>query len=73
MQVLDRFVRTRARASQLGPVDPLAPGAEPSDKHSRLARYADGRNNAAADTSSRLRHARLLPAHGRMMLTSALS
>jgi deoxyribodipyrimidine photo-lyase len=32
----------------------LTPGAEESDKHSRLAAYADGRNRADRDTSSRM-------------------
>jgi deoxyribodipyrimidine photo-lyase len=53
-QILSRFVYTQSRASQLGLVDPLNPGAEPSDKHSRLMAYADGRDRADRDTSSRL-------------------
>jgi deoxyribodipyrimidine photo-lyase len=53
-QILSRFVYTQSRASQLGLADPLNPGAEPSDKHSRLMAYADGRDRADRDTSSRL-------------------
>ncbi|KAL0949422.1 hypothetical protein HGRIS_009483 [Hohenbuehelia grisea] len=54
LEMLQRFLRTKARPSQLGPVDPLAPGAEESDKKSRVAVYQDGRNRADIDSSSRL-------------------
>lgn len=54
-KVLDRFLRTKARGAQLGAVDPLAAGEEESQKRSRLLDYAEGRNRADRDTSSRLR------------------
>jgi deoxyribodipyrimidine photo-lyase len=53
-QILHRFVYTRSRTAQLGPADPLTPGAEVDSKHSRLLSYADGRNRADRDTSSRI-------------------
>lgn len=54
MQVLDRFLHTKTRASQVGDCSPLSSGAEKSDQHSRVKDYADGRNRADTDTSSRL-------------------
>ncbi|CAK5275506.1 unnamed protein product [Mycena citricolor] len=55
-------VASKARAigdpigsSQLGAVDPLAKGAEESDKRSRLAVYGDERDRADRDTTSRIR------------------
>lgn len=56
-QVLRRFLETKARSSQLGPVSPLAKDAQPGDskkKDSRIAAYADGRNEADKDTTSRM-------------------
>ncbi|KAJ3558371.1 hypothetical protein NM688_g965 [Phlebia brevispora] len=57
-EMLDRFLRTKARTSQLGAVDPLAPGAsEPTrspEKGSRVAKYKDARDHVDADTTSRL-------------------
>lgn len=54
--MLDRFLHTKARSSQLGEVPPLSEGAEASDKDSRAKKYADGRNHTDMDTSSRLRY-----------------
>ena len=62
LQMLHRFLRTKARSSQLGAVDPLAKGAtEPtknSNKDSRIGRYKDARDRVDADTTSRLRFVR---------------
>lgn len=58
IQILERFVTTKERSSQIGDSSPLAPDAEPasssSSSLSRLDGYADGRNRADRDTSSRL-------------------
>ncbi|KAH8118312.1 hypothetical protein DFH11DRAFT_1686509 [Phellopilus nigrolimitatus] len=54
MQMLDRFLHTKARAEQLGEVSPLTGGAETSEKDSRVKRYSDGRNHVDMDTTSRL-------------------
>ncbi|OBZ70312.1 Deoxyribodipyrimidine photo-lyase [Grifola frondosa] len=57
-QMLDRFLHTSARTSQLGATDPLADGAKaPSkspDKESRVGKYKDARDRVDADTTSRL-------------------
>lgn len=55
-KILDRFLRTKARGSQLGSVNPLIGGAEESPKRSRLINYSEGRNRADRDTSSRIRY-----------------
>ncbi|EIW82091.1 hypothetical protein CONPUDRAFT_53990 [Coniophora puteana RWD-64-598 SS2] len=52
--VLSRFLRTKARASQLGEVDPLLEGAEESDRKSRLKEYGNARDRVDKDTTSRL-------------------
>lgn len=58
-QMLQRFLRTKARSSQFGAVDPLAKGAtEPvknPNKDSRIGKYKDARDRVDADTTSRLR------------------
>lgn len=54
MQVLERFLHTKSRPSQLGAVDPLAPNAEDSQKHSRVVDYKDGRDKGDRDSTSRL-------------------
>lgn len=41
--ILDRFLRTKGRKSQIGMVDPLSAGAERHDKHARGMLYKDGR------------------------------
>lgn len=57
--MLQRFLRTKARSSQLGAADPLAKGAaEPQKnpiKDSRIGKYKDARDRVDADTTSRLR------------------
>ena len=40
--------------SQLGTTDPLADGAEISDKRSRILMYAENRDSGDQDTTSRL-------------------
>ncbi|KAJ7684059.1 DNA photolyase, FAD-binding/Cryptochrome [Mycena rosella] len=52
--ILHRFIRTKSRSCQLGAVDPLAPGAEDSDKRSRIAVYDAERDRADRDTTSRI-------------------
>ncbi|KAL5530213.1 PHR1_2 [Sanghuangporus sanghuang] len=54
MQMLDRFLHTKARSSQIGEVSPLSDGAEASDKNSRIKEYSSARNLADMDTTSRL-------------------
>ena len=53
--MLGRFLHTKSRASQLGPVNPLEEGAEASTKTSRVLTYKDKRDQADKDTTSRLR------------------
>ncbi|KAJ7665497.1 DNA photolyase [Mycena rosella] len=53
--ILHRFIRTKSRSCQLGAVDPLAPGAEESDKRSRIVVYDAERDRADRDTTSRIR------------------
>ncbi|KAI0701814.1 DNA photolyase [Cytidiella melzeri] len=56
-EVLRRFLHTKARASQLGAVDPLRPGvsaAKDSTKDSRIGKYKDMRDRVELDTTSRL-------------------
>ncbi|KLO14947.1 hypothetical protein SCHPADRAFT_825455 [Schizopora paradoxa] len=53
-QMLDRFLNTKARKSQIGEVSPLTEGAESSAKQNRISEYAEGRNRVDLDTSSRL-------------------
>ena len=57
-EMLSRFLRTKARASQMGAVDPLAVGAiEPKKPtaDSRVGKYKDARDRVDSDTTSRLR------------------
>ena len=54
MQILSRFLHTKARTLQLGTASPLADGAEISDKRSRISMYADKRDRGDQDTTSRL-------------------
>ncbi|KAN0097489.1 DNA photolyase, FAD-binding/Cryptochrome [Tylopilus felleus] len=53
-EMLSRFLNTKARASQLGTADPLADGAETSDKRNRISMYAEKRDRGDEDTTSRL-------------------
>jgi deoxyribodipyrimidine photo-lyase len=53
--MLERFLHTKSRASQLGPVDPLEEGAQSSASASRALTYKDKRDRADMDTTSRLR------------------
>ncbi|KAG9219001.1 hypothetical protein CCMSSC00406_0001411 [Pleurotus cornucopiae] len=54
IQVLQRFLTTKARTSQLGAVSPLAPDAKENPKESRVTNYAIDRSRVDKDTSSRL-------------------
>ncbi|KAE9397142.1 hypothetical protein BT96DRAFT_966300 [Gymnopus androsaceus JB14] len=53
-QILDRFLHTKSRTSQMGVVDPLFDGAEVTEKGSRIMKYHQDRDNADRDTTSRL-------------------
>ncbi|EPQ59913.1 hypothetical protein GLOTRDRAFT_26515, partial [Gloeophyllum trabeum ATCC 11539] len=53
-QMLQMFLCTKARTSQMGLANPLSEGAEPSDKKSRAVAYKDSRDKADKDTTSRL-------------------
>ncbi|KAL0573011.1 DNA photolyase phr1 [Marasmius crinis-equi] len=53
-QMLDRFLHTKSRSSQMGAVSPLADGAASSDKATRLLKYGEERDIATKDTTSRL-------------------
>ncbi|KIK42534.1 hypothetical protein CY34DRAFT_23937 [Suillus luteus UH-Slu-Lm8-n1] len=53
-EMLSRFLYTKARVTQLGAVDPLADGAENSDKRSRILLYDEARDRGDKDTTSRL-------------------
>lgn len=52
-EVLQRFLTTKARSSQLGAVNALSSGSEVG-KDSRITRYAQDRDYADRDTTSRL-------------------
>jgi deoxyribodipyrimidine photo-lyase len=55
LQLLDRFLNTKARKQQLELVSPLREdGLERDVKHSRINEYTTGRNLVNGDTSSRL-------------------
>lgn len=54
-QVLDRFLKTKSRSSQLGAVDPLSPGAQDGANHNRIHKYHQSRDQMDRDTTSRLR------------------
>lgn len=58
MQILERFVTTQPRPSQIGSSSPLAEGAEEGKgkgkEASRLGLYADSRDRADLDSTSRL-------------------
>ncbi|KAG6831143.1 hypothetical protein H0H92_012568 [Tricholoma furcatifolium] len=51
---VERFLTTKARTSQAGASNPIAPGAEESTKSSRIAKYDKERDRADKDTTSRL-------------------
>ncbi|KAG0709751.1 DNA photolyase, FAD-binding/Cryptochrome [Suillus ampliporus] len=53
-EMLSRFLHTKARATQLGAVDPLANGTENSGKRSRILLYDEARDRGDRDTTSRL-------------------
>ncbi|KAF7355427.1 Deoxyribodipyrimidine photo-lyase [Mycena sanguinolenta] len=53
-KILQRFLHTKSRSSQLSAVDPLAAGAVDSAKQSRIAVYDAERDRADKDTTSRL-------------------
>ncbi|KAG1755580.1 DNA photolyase, FAD-binding/Cryptochrome [Suillus lakei] len=53
-ETLSRFLYTKARATQLGAVDPLTDGAENSDRRSRILLYDEARDRGDKDTTSRL-------------------
>lgn len=58
-EMLQRFLHTKSRSSQLGDVNPLTDGAKPAEKNpakdSRIGKYKDARDKVDADTTSRLR------------------
>ncbi|KAF8238795.1 hypothetical protein L208DRAFT_1240741 [Tricholoma matsutake] len=53
-KILQQFLHTKARHSQLGAVNPLAPGAEESAEDNRISNYDKFRDRADQDTTSRL-------------------
>ncbi|KAG5724998.1 Deoxyribodipyrimidine photo-lyase [Termitomyces sp. T112] len=53
-EILQRFLTTKSRTSQFGAVNPLAPGAEKSNKASRILTYDKDRDRADRDSTSRL-------------------
>lgn len=54
-QILQRFLNSKARTSQMGGVDPLSHGHEDAVKHNRVIKYDADRDRADKDTTSRLR------------------
>ncbi|KAJ3909876.1 DNA photolyase, FAD-binding/Cryptochrome [Lentinula edodes] len=54
LQILSLFLHTKSRSSQMGAANPVAEGAESSDKASRIMKYGQDRDNADRDTTSRL-------------------
>ncbi len=54
-QMLERFLKTKARSSQMGSADPLASGEEESKPSSRIAKYDMRRDATDSDTTSRPR------------------
>ena len=60
LQVLDRFLSTKKRSSQLGATNPLSAGSEKCSKSSRIAKYASDRDQLDTDTTSRLRYMYLI-------------
>ncbi|TFK43424.1 DNA photolyase, FAD-binding/Cryptochrome [Crucibulum laeve] len=53
-EILVRFLRTKARPSQLGIADPLAPGAVDSRTESRISCYHKARDRVDLDSTSRM-------------------
>lgn len=53
-KVLERFLTTKSRSPQLGPVSPLSDGAETSTKHTRILDYHESRDRGDMDTTSRI-------------------
>ncbi|WVQ63543.1 uncharacterized protein L199_001696 [Kwoniella botswanensis] len=53
-ELLHRFLHTKPRQTQFQFTSPLNPGAEESQKESRVAQYQTGRNLVDGDNSSRL-------------------
>lgn len=58
-QILNRFLTTKARTSQLGAVSPLSEGSEVCPKNNRVNKYEKQRDLVGSDTTSRLRLALL--------------
>ena len=55
-QMFDRFLKTKARSSQVGDASPLSSGAVQAGKgESRMDKYKDDRNQCGLDSSSRMR------------------
>lgn len=52
--ILQRFLTSKARSSQIGAADPLSFGPEKSDKASRVTQYDKARDRMDTDTTSRL-------------------
>lgn len=55
-QILQQFLHTKSRSSQLGAVDPLVHGAQESAKGNRVLNYQKDRDRADRDSTSRLRY-----------------
>ena len=57
--MLERFLYTMSRSSQMGAVSPLSEGAKEPTKNpgkgTRIGKYKDERDRLDADTTSRLR------------------
>lgn len=53
-KILECFLKTRARSSQMGAVNPLNPGAQNAEKNNRIIKYKDARDRMDKDTTSRL-------------------
>ena len=55
LQLLCRFLHTKAQKAQIGDASPIAAGAEESSNGSHIAKYVNDRNQTDFDSSSRLR------------------
>ncbi|KAG8881219.1 hypothetical protein FRB97_009788 [Tulasnella sp. 331] len=53
-EILDLFFTTKSRKSQVGDKSPLEPGAEVTSNKSRIMEYADQRDRADVDGTSRI-------------------
>ncbi|KJA30142.1 hypothetical protein HYPSUDRAFT_126179 [Hypholoma sublateritium FD-334 SS-4] len=53
-KILQRFLNTKSRTSQLGAVNPVSSGSEDSPNNNRVAEYGKERDRIDSDTTSRL-------------------